>query len=742
MSAANEQSLELFAACPIGLEYLLKDELLALGAESAHEALAGVRFYGDFNFALKACLHSRLASRILHVLVRFAADDGESVYSAAEKLPWPTWLGTQRSFAVDVSGKVRGIAHTNFAGLKVKDAIVDAHRAAGVPRPSVATDRPDVQLRLFLHSKHAALMWDLCGEPLHQRGWRAAQGEAPIKENLAAAMLMRCDWPARAARGEAFIDPMCGAGTVLLEAVAMAAELAPGLRRAERDEFAFYQHPHFERSAWDQLVSTARVQADAGLKALALNQRFYGYDQDTRLLAVAKKNAQVADLAGFIQLQNASAEHLQQPQAVSDASISGLILSNPPYGERMGHARQLTGLYRALGQMVASQFKGFGFALISSEASLLNAVGLPISKRYALKNGALDCELAIYDSSREFRDKSIHADPNRLSAGAQMVYNRLEKNQRRLQQYVQEQRLQCYRVYDADLPEYSAAIDCYDDALHIQEYLAPADIPIDVAETRFQELVQAAQLFFKTPAEKVYLKTRKRDKGGRKYATTREKTDEYFLVREGDAQFWVNLQDYLDTGLFLDSRGLRQRMAKSIRHLDKADFHFLNLFCYTATASVYAALAGATQSLSIDLSPNYIHWAEQNYDINGLDARKHRLLAADALAWIAEHCALPGWKGRFDMIYLDPPTFSNSKRTDNVLDVQRDHPGLVEACMELLAHDGELVFVCNAQRFKLAEDLGEQFQVQTLSPKSVPPDFERQPRIHSAFSIRHKKPSA
>jgi len=812
--SARSLALELFAPCPKGLEYLLRDELIALGAPDAREALAGVKFSGDFQFAMRACLHSRLASRILVVLTRFSAPDTDALYEAAKKLPWQEWLGPKHSFIVDVSGSAPGIAHTGFAALRVKDAIIDQHRDHGIERPNVDAENPAVRLRLYLHPHEAAIMWDLCGHALHERGWRTGQGEAPIKENLAAALLLRAKWPERAARGECFIDPMCGAGTILLEAVAMAANVAPGLKRAQDHGFGYYAHPSYTQEAEAIEISGAKVAATEGLKALNVEPRFYGFDDDASLIAIAKRNLQAAGFSGFVRLSVGDARTLKCPPNIS----AGLVLGNPPYGERMGNARALVPVYRAVGAMLAREFPGFGAALISSDVELLTAVNLPIIKRYAVKNGALDCTLALFDTSRgqralpeapasdakatpspakaqkslepkpaaaksvpsalanldlpkdldldlalalsEFNARETQSDESArskqrgetpaiaptklaqthsapaksgppLSPGAQMVANRIEKNLRRLKSYLTDHRISCFRAYDADLPEYSAAIDVYEGRLHIQEYLAPIDIPEDVAAGRLRELVAGAQAAFGLGREFVYLKTRRREKGGGKYRRAREATGEYFEVSEGAQKFWVNLDDFLDSGLFLDSRSLRQRIAKSAHGK-----RFLNLFCYTASASVYAALGGAESSLSIDLSPTYTHWAAQNFELNKLNPQDHVIEQADALAWLDWAVDQPNAKGAFDLIYLDPPTFSNSKRTDSVLDIQRDHASMIALCMALLSAQGELIFVTNAQRFKLDPEIAEQFSVTDFSAKSIPPDFERNAKIHRAFSIR------
>jgi 23S rRNA (guanine2445-N2)-methyltransferase / 23S rRNA (guanine2069-N7)-methyltransferase len=755
--------LELFAPCPKGLEYLLRDELVALGASDVREVLAGVKCRGDFALAMKLCLHSRLASRIAIVISRFDLADADDLYEAAKVLDWVDWFrptseasqklsGGLHTFAIDVSGSAPGIAHTGFAGLRVKDAIVDQHRERGVDRPSVDVDNPSIRIRVYLHPKESAIMWDLCGNALHERGWRTGQGEAPIKENLAAALLIRAKWPERAGRGEAFIDPMCGAGTILMEAIAMAADVPAGLKRAERGEFAYQSHPQYKKITEDALLAAAKAQAQAGLQrigqqALSSGAQFIGVDSNSDLIGIAKRNLQVAGFAGYVRLILNDAASLKRPEHIQ----AGLLLCNPPYGERMGDARSLAPVYRALGAMLGSEFNGFAAAMISSDPELLHAVNLPITKRYALKNGALDCTLAIFDTTR-YKAKALATEESlgaedavesaapagllggaRLSAAAQMVANRIDKNRRRLKSYLLDQQLQCYRVYDADLPEYCAAIDVYGERLHIQEYLAPIEIPEATATARLRELVMGAQHAFELPRESIYLKTRKRDKGGSKYQREKQRTDDYFETREGEHRFWVNLEDFLDSGLFLDSRMLRQRIQKSA-----SGKRFLNLFCYTASASVYAAAGGASYSLSIDLSPTYTNWAQQNFELNNMDPNIHEIEQADVVQWLEWAHTQEDAKGAFDLIYLDPPTFSNSKRTESVLDILEDHGLLIAQCMELLSVEGQLLFVTNAQKFKINQELMTEFDVQDISAKTLPPDFERNPKIHRAFQIRHK----
>jgi 23S rRNA (guanine2445-N2)-methyltransferase / 23S rRNA (guanine2069-N7)-methyltransferase len=397
----------------------------------------------------------------------------------------------------------------------------------------------------------------------------------------------------------------------------------------------------------------------------------------------------------------------------------------------------LVGTYRAIGKTLAQQFSGFSAALISPSAELIESVNLPVKKRYQLKNGALECVLALFDTTRPQKQADADATTGAaeaassvlgLTAGAQMVRNRIKKNLQRIKSYISTQNLGCYRAYDADLPEYSAAIDVYADRLHIQEYRAPATIPEETAIKRLNELVRASEVAFDCPRERIHLKTRRRDKGGGKYRReAKTPSDDYFKVQEGKYQFWVNLEDYLDTGLFLDSRMLRQRVEKSSQGK-----RVLNLFCYTASASVYAAGGGALETVSVDLSPVYLNWAKENFELNGL-VGNHRLEQADAVEYLRYS------RDQFDLIYLDPPTFSNSKRTETVLDIERDHAELIALSMARLAPTGELIFVTNAQKFKLDSSLAERYIVDDFTARSIPPDFARDAKIHRAFSIKQQR---
>jgi 23S rRNA (guanine2445-N2)-methyltransferase / 23S rRNA (guanine2069-N7)-methyltransferase len=704
-----------FATCPKGLEYLLRDELAALGADEAREALAGVHFSGSLETAYRACLWSRLASRILMPLSEFDAADPEALYAGVQAIDWTAHLAPHSTMAVDAVTSQSKLTHSQYIALKVKDAVVDQFRSATGARPDVDTEEPDLRLNLRLRKDRATLSIDLSGLPLHRRGWRHEQGEAPLKENLAAAMLLRARWPEIYAEGGALLDPMCGSGTLLIEGALMAADVAPGLRREYFGLLGWLRH---DIALWRGLLDEARTRADEGLRGL--RPCFFGSDSDPRMVQTTKHNAQSAGVAGFIHLDKRDATHIEPPPETP----RGLVITNPPYGERLGDREELPVLYRDLGQALRDRFQGWRAAVLSGDEELGHALRLRADKRYVLYNGALETPLLVFDlNARETAPREVKP----LSPGAQMLKNRMEKNLRHLRKRLTREDITCYRAYDQDLPEYAAAIDVYGDWLHIQEYKAPDDVPAEVARLRVREIARVASEVLGVPRERIAVKTRERGKGGSKYGQF-DQRGEFIEVGEGGLRFLVNLTDYLDTGLFLDHRIVREKLRELA-----AGKHFLNLFAYTATASVYAAAGGARDTTSVDLSGTYLDWASRNLELNGFTGVRHRLVREDALVFV-QHATM-----KYGLIYVDPPTFSNSKRAED-FDVQRDHVKLLMACGERLLPDGVIVFSNNFRRFKLdREALAPHFQIEEWSAPSIPFDFQRRADIHGCWLLRPPK---
>lgn len=728
------QILDLFASCPKGLEELLAAELTGLGGEPTKQHIAGVSFRGDLAVAYRCCLWSRLANRILLPVAHFPVDSAQALYDGVAAVDWSRHFPAAATFMVDFNGTGKAINNSQFGAQKVKDAVVDHFVWRAGARPSIDLRSPQWRLHVQLRREQATVSIDLAGDSLHRRGYRLQGGIAPLKENLAAALLLRADWPGIAARGGSLIDPMCGSGTLLIEGALMAMDIAPGCLRRQWSFERWLQH---DAALWEGLIDDAHARRE---RALARQwPEIRGYDASAAAIRAAEENIERAGLQGKVRvLRKELAQFVRPTHQVLDG---GLVIANPPYGERLGEQESLRHLYAHFGERLRSEFQGWEAALFTGNPDLGKTMGLRSYKQYRLWNGTIAAQLLLFHVEPQyFVDRARHAEATAaaadgavavaaapLGAGAQMFANRLQKNRKRLQKWLKQQNIENYRLYDADMPEYAVAVDCYGDWVHVAEYAAPASVDEAAAEARLRDVLAAIPAALQVDPRRVVLKQRARQRGSRQYEKI-DRRGEFMEVREGDARLLVNLHDYLDTGLFLDHRPVRRRIAELA-----AGTHFLNLFCYTATASVHAALGGARTTTSVDLSPTYLDWARRNLALNGLSEARNHLVQADCRRWLAD-C-----RQQFDLILLDPPTFSNSKRMgDDTLDIQRDHVDLIHQAMRILAPDGLLIFSNNKQRFKLDPLLEEIFAVEDFHRQSLDPDFERSPEIHRCWLIRHR----
>ncbi len=701
----------MFATAAQGLEPLLADELKALGAAEVRERRGGVAFRGEPETAYRVCLWSRLASRVLLHLAEFPAASPEALYAGVRAIEWEDHLAPEATLAVDFTSVRSAITHTRFGALKTKDAIVDRFRDRLGVRPSVRLERPELRINVHVLKDNATVSVDLAGEGLHRRGYRPLGAPAALKENLAAAILIRAGWPALAAEGRPLLDPFCGSGTFCVEAAMMASDTAPGL---QRDYFGFQGWLGHRPKLWARLIDEARARRDAGWSALPV---IIGGDRDPKAVALTEAASRSAGFTDVIRVVCRDALRTRPPAGQSP----GLLVANPPYGERLERHGDLVRLYGELGGLFKREFPGWRAAVFSGSGI---PVGLKPSRTYRLHNGPLECELALFDLA------NVPAAPSAADESTAMFANRLRKNLRTVGRWARREGIDCYRLYDADMPEFNVAVDIYRGErlwVHVQEYQAPANIPEDRALRRLQGVLAAVEQVLEVPADQVFLKRRKRQKGGGQY----EKMDSsrrFHEVREHGCRLWVNFSDYLDTGLFLDHRPVRrmiQAMASGKR--------FLNLFGYTGAATVHAAVGGARETLTVDLSRTYLDWARRNLDLNGCPADAHRMVRADCLVWLDEPAR--GREEPFDLIFLDPPTFSRSKRMEDTLDVQRDHIRLIQGAVRLLADGGTLLFSTNLRRFSLDLDALPGLTVTDISRESLPKDFQRNPRIHRCWRI-------
>lgn len=706
-----------FATAARGLEPLLATELISFGAQEVVEAIGGVHFASSLNVALRACLWSRLASRILAPIAEFEANDTDQLYEGALQIDWRQHLDVGGSLAVDAHVSQSKIDHSRYALLRVKDAVVDQFRDHCGERPNIDALQPDLRLNLYLFRNRATISVDLSGASLHKRGYRSDGLSAPLKENLAAAILLSCNWPEIHAAGGAFVDPMCGSGTLPLEAALIASDCAPGLMR---DYYGFLGWKQFDGQHWDDLLKEAEERKSAGLERK--QPTIVGYDENTRAIRQAWEHARAVGVDRWLHFERRDMERVEPP-----AGIGGLLVTNPPYGERLGELSELPPLYNRLGEKL-TQFSGWQAGVITSEVELGRSIGLRAHRRTPLYNGALKCQLLHFDLNETNRWKSL-ADgagrpvARRLSAEAEMLANRLRKNHKKLTRWAKTEQTDCYRLYDADLPEFNLAIDLYGDEVHLQEYQAPKDIPEQKAERRVRDAATAVMQVLDLPSGALHIKQRVRQKGVSQYQR-QDRRGELKQVKEGDLQFLVNLSDYIDTGLFLDHRPTR-RLLRSLAQGTR----FLNLFAYTGTASVYAAAGGAIETTTVDMSRTYLEWAKKNMRLNGFDGEQHRMLQIDVMAWLDQSQA------QYDLIFLDPPSFSNSKGMDGTFDIQRDHVNILRRVSEMLAPQGILIFSNNLRSFKMTSDQLPGLKIEEISDRTLPLDFARNPRIHNCWQI-------
>ena len=781
---------QLFATTPKAMEDILADELRSLGASNIKTTIAGAYFEGDLPTAYRVCLWSRIANRVLLQLSTFKVTSQDDLYQGISKINWFEHLKPEGSFAVTFNAKnSQAINNTHFGALKVKDAVVDQMRAKFQIRPNIDTEQPNIRINVNLNGETAVLSLDLSGESLHRRGYRDITIKAPIKENLAAALLIRSKWPDIAKQGGTLIDPMCGSGTLLVEGAMIAADYAPGVLRSYYGFMGWKKH---DADCWQTLLDEANQRKIAGLVKLPT---ITGFDKDSRNINAALAHITNAGLQNKIHLEC---------RDIADAAPAlswkpGLVICNPPYGERLGDEEETSELYKKFGDSLKAHFNHWQAAMIISNPELGFRLGIRSQKPVTFYNGALECKLlrmtiedtAFFvpkpktseerialvieaattqqdDSSTEisshkkvskeselgegrkpgavslaYRDVGEGREWGAVSfayrdvgegreLGAVSFANRLQKNLKKLSSWKNRNNISCYRIYDADLPEYAVAIDLYqgkENWVNVQEYDPPKTIDPFKATQRLAALLAETPKVLGVAPDHIFLKIRRKQKSTDQYQKLGEQ-GHFHIIEENGCKLQVNFEDYLDTGLFLDHRPLRlmiQQQAKGKR--------LLNLFAYTGSATVHAAVGGANVTTTVDMSKTYLDWAKANLALNDTYG-KHEFIQADCLEWLDEE-AKQAYPRQYDLIFLDPPTFSNSKRMTEVFDIQKDHVQLIQQAVTLLAPEGVLYFSTNFRRFALDKEALSKLNIEDITAKTIPEDFIRNPKIHYCWRIQH-----
>lgn len=817
-SSEHDTQRALFATAPHGVARLLANELEELGATDVTVAGAGVRFHASPETMYRVCLWSRLANRILLPVLRGKADSEDALYKLVQSVDWSEHMAVGNTLAVDFFSSQSAVSHTLYGAQKVKDAIVDQFREATGERPSVERETPDLRINVYLHRDNARIALDMSGSSLHRRGYREQSTRAPLKENLAAAMLAASGWPAMAARGQSLFDPMCGSGTLLIEAALMASDSAPGLAR---DYYGFLGWAGHDDELWQSVLRDAKARSAKGRdKLIKSGVKILGADRDRRVLESCNSNLQAAEVESLVQVQQQDF-FTDKNRPFADQPDSGLLVFNPPYGERLATGNSASTFYRDINKRLRSSFHQWQIGILTpadAPAHMLrlksnaqdekrgddkkkkggnNKPNKNLSAGLSFSNGGIDCRYLTgmvsggsagtaasvwsagtaaettvdttpettpittapgsdrrnpWDKNKsENKNKTTKEEPAALKATAgtqpSMFRNRLAKNRKKIKSWLKQNEIRAYRLYDADMPEYAVAIDVYeiehpDSPEHlqtravVQEYRAPASVDAGKARERLQQVLSDTVAELDLQPEHLHLKVRERQKGSSQYEKGHD-TQAFFRITEYGCRVLVNFDDYLDTGLFVDSRKIRhyiQQQAKGKR--------FLNLFSYTGCATMHAIAGGAALTTSVDSSRTYLNWADKNLKLNtgsyqndGSDtSNQHQMVRADAMTWLASDKESTE---KYDLILLDPPTFSNSRDLEADWDVQKNHAESIQQCMKRLSPDGLLIFVTNYKRFRFEEDKLSGIKAENRSSWSIDRDFTRNQKIHQCWFIQH-----
>lgn len=693
--------------CPKGCEEVLAAEVRDLDIEVSDVRSTAVHALGTLADGYRLCLWSRVASRVLLELVEIEAEDDDALYAGLRQISWWDHFDPSHTFAIGSSKSAKSPFPPHYWVQRAKDAIVDAFREHGGVRPSIDKKAPSLRFHLHVGERVHALSIDFSGGALHRRGYRRAGGRAPLKENLAAAILYLGGWPEAARRGTPLLDPTCGSGTFVVEGALMATRCAPGLLR---ERFGFEHWSQHDPALFEQEVDAARTARMAECTA-----PIYGFDASASALSHARQSLAAAGVERHVSLAQMELDKLEKP------AEAGLLVCNPPYGHRLGDEATLFLFYQSLGDTLKRSFDGWTAYVFAAHGSNLKHLGLRPTRRHVLYNGAIECRLLEIP----VRGADAASGPawRKPSDKAQMFVNRIKKNQKKWGRWAKRNGIECYRIYDTDIPEYNVAVDRYPTKAVVHVFHKERDADDVQAKQRVQDVILTLPEALGIESRDLVVKVRKKHDQGDQYARISQREAEV-LVHEGGLRFIVNLEDRIDTGLFLDHRAVRAYALQNCRGM-----RVLNLFAYTGSVSVAAAVGGAKTTTSVDLSNTYLDWAKRNFEANGLDASRHRFFRDDATRFVHRSHEACDW------IFVNPPTFSRSKMSKGAFNVHKDHEGLLEGAMKNLTKKGELLFTTHARGFELARGLTRRYCVEEATRELVPPDFTRYP--FQAFFLRH-----
>lgn len=755
------QQYDLIAACAFGLEAIVRRELAALGIDATIGESGRVHFRGSLETVAQTNLWLRCADRVLIRVAEFPAADFDALFETSKAIRWGNWMPADAAFTVTGRSVKSTLTSVPACQRAVKRAIVDAmqrdHHTDSLPESGAS-----FKIDIAILKDTATITIDTTGRSLHRRGYRSDVTAAPLKETLAAALVMLSYWK----RDRPLVDPFCGSGTILIEAAMIGRQIAPGQSR----EFAFEQWPDAPRE------SLLKLRSEALENVLdPLPQRLLGSDTDFRVLRFARENAEAAGVTADVHFETADVRDLQSRRRF------GCLITNPPYGMRLGRDREIEELYASIPH-VLRHLPTWSFYFLTAFRGFEKVIGRKADRRRKLYNGRIECTYFQFHGPKPVTDQQQRggdggqtprpgSEPNRDAervsdtelasdtAGAktksppppapparpyvhavgpaafgslpenaqhqaELFATRLRKRAKHFRRLFAKRNITCYRLYERDIPEIPLVVDRYEDHLHLSEFERPHERDPAQHANWLDLMAATAGEALEVPASNVYIKHRARQRGKTQHQKVAE-TEQRIPVREGGLTFLVNLADYVDTGLFLDHRVTRQMVREQAEGK-----HFLNLFAYTGSFTTYAAAGGAASTTSVDLSQNYLDWAAENLVVNGLDGPQHRFVAMDINEFVRRH--RPG--EAYDLVVCDPPTFSNSKSTERDWKVQHDVVPLLSKVMELLRPGGVIFFSTNFRTFKFDTESFPASAVHEISKQTVPDEF-RNRRIHRCWRI-------
>lgn len=728
---------EFFASCSKGLSGILADEARELGLSSVRPLPSGVSFRATVEQSCRALLWMRTASRVTMVVDRVPAANADELYEGCRAIDWKEHVREGSTISVRAKGTNPDLRNTMFTQMRVKDAICDSLLDSSGWRPDIDSKDPDFSVMVNLHESKATVSIDLSGQPMHMRGYRdeGNRVKAPIRETLAAAILLAAGWKGISADGGGFVDPFCGSGTLAIEAAMIAGDIAPGI---SRQKWGIEGWKQFDPTVLERLLAEADDRAEAGMSGIP---PVFASDVDSDAVGFARGNVKRAGLSGKVSVKTSDVAALR----IDGLPETGLVAANPPYGDRLMSETQLPSLISAMARFCDSCGSGWKRAIIVPGSDADFYMGAEPETVIPTFNGPIEASIRVYPT-RDGAEQPAAAQE--LRGQAVEFANRLRKMARHRGKWARRSGISCYRVYDSDLPDFALSVDLYMGAgpdegkrwACISEYAAPKTVDPALATGRLACAVEIVGEQFELGAADVFVKRRTRARGGSRNPEPRKagqaegsipSRSQMHVVGENGNLYLVNFDQRLDTGIYLDGRPIR----KTIQDMS-AGKRFLNLFAYTGTATVSAAAGGASSTHTVDMSQTYLEWARRNMEENGFTGKKHTYERADAISWVADTRHSPR---RFDLVYVDPPTFSNSKKMGSrSWDVQRDHAELLIGVSRILSQGGCAIFCCNLRSFKL--DLDTLFragvEVEDITNRTIPEDFSRNPRVHHCYLVR------